>query len=61
LTGSDKAMSASTAHEIGIVHYPAAQVACILGLTDLFGSASHDRSTAIWPNRASRYALEADR
>ena len=54
-------MSASTAHEIGIVHYPAAQVACILGLTDLFGSASHDRSTAIWPNRASRYALEADR
>jgi transcriptional regulator GlxA family with amidase domain len=29
-------MSASTAHEIGIVHYPGAQVACILGLTDLF-------------------------
>jgi len=40
LTGSDNAMSASTAHEIGIVHYPAAQVACILGLTDLFGVAS---------------------
>jgi transcriptional regulator GlxA family with amidase domain len=33
-------MSASTAHEIGIVHYPGAQVACILGLTDLFGFAS---------------------
>ena len=33
-------MSASTAHEIGIVHYPGAQVACILGLTDMFGVAS---------------------
>jgi len=33
-------MSASTAHEIGIVHYPGAQMACILGLTDLFGVAS---------------------
>ena len=33
-------MSASTAHEIGIVDYPGAQVACILGLTDLFGVAS---------------------
>ena len=33
-------MSGSTAHEIGIVHYPGAQVACILGLTDLFGIAS---------------------
>ena len=33
-------MSASTAHEIGIVHYPGAQAACILGLTDLFGVAS---------------------
>jgi hypothetical protein len=33
-------MLASTAHEIGIVHYPGAQVACILGLTDLFGVAS---------------------
>jgi transcriptional regulator GlxA family with amidase domain len=33
-------MSASTAHEIGMVHYPGAQVACILGLTDLFGVAS---------------------
>ena len=30
----------SAAHEIGIVHYPGAQVACILGLTDLFGVAS---------------------
>jgi transcriptional regulator GlxA family with amidase domain len=27
-------------HEIGIVHYPGAQVACILGLTDFFGIAS---------------------
>src|ERR1700726_5131747 len=33
-------MSGSTAHEIGIVHYPGAQVACILGLTDLFRAAS---------------------
>jgi transcriptional regulator GlxA family with amidase domain len=28
------------AHEIGIVHYPGAQVACILGLTDLLGIAA---------------------
>src|SRR5260370_30060982 len=33
-------MSGIAAHEIGIVHYPGAQVACILGLTDLFGVAS---------------------
>ena len=33
-------MSASTKHEIGIVDYPGAQVACILGLTDMFGVAS---------------------
>jgi transcriptional regulator GlxA family with amidase domain len=33
-------MSGNTAYEIGIVHYPGAQVACILGLTDLFGVAS---------------------
>jgi transcriptional regulator GlxA family with amidase domain len=33
-------MSGSAAHEIGIVNYPGAQVACILGLTDLFGIAS---------------------
>jgi transcriptional regulator GlxA family with amidase domain len=33
-------MSGIAAHEIGIVHYPSAQVACILGLTDLFGVAS---------------------
>ena len=33
-------MSATTAYEIGIVHYPGVQVACILGLTDLFGVAS---------------------
>jgi transcriptional regulator GlxA family with amidase domain len=40
LTGSDKAMSGRAAHEIGIVDYPGAQAACILGLTDLFGVAS---------------------
>ena len=33
-------MSGSPEHEIGIVDYPGAQVACILGLTDLFGIAS---------------------
>ena len=33
-------MSGGLAHEIGIGHYPGAQVACILGLTDLFGIAS---------------------
>jgi transcriptional regulator GlxA family with amidase domain len=36
----DNAMSASTEHEIGIVDYPGAQVACILGLTDMFSVAS---------------------
>ena len=33
-------MSGIAAHQIGIVDYPGAQVACILGLTDLFGVAS---------------------
>jgi len=33
-------MSGTAAHEVGIVDYPGAQVACILGLTDLFGVAS---------------------
>ena len=33
-------MSGIAAHEIGIVHYPGAQVACIMGLTDLFSVAS---------------------
>lgn len=33
-------MSAGTASEIGIVHYPGAQLACILGLTDLFAVAA---------------------
>jgi transcriptional regulator GlxA family with amidase domain len=33
-------MSERPAYEIGIVDYPGAQVACILGLTDLFGIAS---------------------
>src|SRR6202045_4509091 len=40
LTGRDRAMSGIAAHEIGIVHYPGAQAACILGLTDLFRAAS---------------------
>ena len=33
-------MSKNAAHEIGIVNYPGAQAASILGLTDLFGVAS---------------------
>jgi len=33
-------MSGRAAHEIGIVDYPGAQAACILGLTDLFSVAS---------------------
>jgi hypothetical protein len=33
-------MSGIAIHEIGIVHYPNVQVACILGLTDLFGVAA---------------------
>lgn len=33
-------MSGSSPHEVGIVNYPGAQVACILGLTDFFGIAS---------------------
>ena len=33
-------MPTSTPHEIGIVHYPGAQLACIWGLTDFFGVAS---------------------
>ena len=47
-------MSASTAHEIGIVHYPGAQVACILGLTDLFGVAS---TIAVDQGRSGRSSL----
>jgi hypothetical protein len=56
-------MSGSPAHEIGIVDYPGAQVACIQGLTDFLRHRLHDctRSRAIWPNHASHYALEADR
>src|ERR1700741_3908599 len=47
-------MSASTAHEIGIVHYSGAQVACILGLTDLFGVAS---TIALDQRRSGQSAL----
>jgi transcriptional regulator GlxA family with amidase domain len=54
LTGSDKAMSGSPTHEIGIVHYPGAQVACILGLTDLFGIAS---TIALNQGRSGQTAL----
>jgi hypothetical protein len=50
----DNAMSASTPHEIGIVHYPGAQVACILGLTDLFGVAS---AIAVDQRRSGRSPL----
>ena len=49
-------MSASTAHEIGIVDYPGAQVACILGLTDMFGVASTialDQRRALLPRLRS--------
>src|SRR5215469_276079 len=40
LTERDKAMPGRPEHEVGIINYPGAQVACILGLTDLFGIAS---------------------
>lgn len=40
LTEMDKAMPGGPEHEVGIINYPGAQVACILGLTDLFGIAS---------------------
>jgi transcriptional regulator GlxA family with amidase domain len=36
----DKTVSGTPVHEVGIVNYPGAQVACILGLTDFFGIAS---------------------
>jgi transcriptional regulator GlxA family with amidase domain len=39
LTEKDNVMSGTAVHEIGIVSYPGAQAACILGLTDLFGIA----------------------
>src|SRR6266403_3086011 len=39
LTERDNAMAGIVAHEVGIVDYPGAQVACILGLTDLFAIA----------------------
>ena len=47
-------MSGSPAHEIGIVDYPGAQVACILGLTDLFGIAS---TIAVGQRRSGQTAL----
>jgi transcriptional regulator GlxA family with amidase domain len=40
LTERDNAVAEICAHEVGIVDYPGAQVACILGLTDIFGVAS---------------------
>jgi transcriptional regulator GlxA family with amidase domain len=54
MIGSDKAMSVSSTHEIGIVHYPSAQVACILGLTDFFGIAS---TIALDQGRSGQTAL----
>jgi transcriptional regulator GlxA family with amidase domain len=47
-------MTESPANEIGVVHYPDAQVACILGLTDLFGIAS---TIALDQQRSPRTAL----
>lgn len=47
-------MSGLSTHEIGIVNYPGAQVACILGLTDLFGIAS---SIALDQPRSSQSRL----
>ena len=54
-------MSGSPAHEIGIVAYPGAQVACILGLTDLFNVASTIAQRRSGQSPASHFALEADR
>jgi len=51
-------MSGNIAHEIGIVHYPGAQVACILGLTDLFGVASRialDQRRSACPLRVTHW------
>jgi transcriptional regulator GlxA family with amidase domain len=48
-------MSANTAHEIGIVHYPGAQIACILGLTDLFGVALDQRRSGQNPIRVTHW------
>ena len=47
-------MSGRPAHEIGIVNYPGAQAACILGLTDLFGIASN---IALDQRRSGQIAL----
>src|SRR5271154_2015641 len=47
-------MSGSSAPEIGIVNYPGAQVASILGLTDLFGIAS---TIALDQRRSGQTAL----
>jgi transcriptional regulator GlxA family with amidase domain len=47
-------LSGSHPHEIGIVDYPGAQAACILGLTDLFGIASN---IALDQRRSGRSAL----
>jgi transcriptional regulator GlxA family with amidase domain len=49
-------MSGSSAPEIGIVNYPGAQVASILGLTDLFGIAS---TIALDQRRSGQTGLRA--
>ena len=51
-------MSGSPAHEIGIVHYPGAPVACILGLTDFLGIAS---TIALDQRRSGQTALRSDK
>jgi transcriptional regulator GlxA family with amidase domain len=64
LTERDNPMSGNTAHEIGIVHYAGAQVACILGLTDLFGVASsiaHDQRRSGHPLRVTHWQPIHDR
>src|SRR5260370_41747283 len=52
-------MSGSPTHEIGIVHYPGAQVACILGLTDFFGIATtialHQRRSGLTALRVTHW------
>ena len=59
LTEKDSAMAGIGAYEIGIVDYPGAQAACVLGLTDLFGVAC-PRSAAIRVKPAARDTLGTD-
>jgi hypothetical protein len=54
-------MWGSPEHQIGIVDYPGAQVACIMGLTDLFAIASGFALGERQLGDAARHALEAGR